>query len=300
MKILAAGASGFIGHALLQQLLEEKHEILLLTRDPHKIQEPSIKVLAWDGKNLGGWAQKAQGVEAVINLSGQGIADKGWTAERKKELIDSRIHSTRALIEFVRSCPQKPSVFINASAVGYYGDVPHQEITESFPRGSGFLAEVCELWEKEASKAAAFGIRTVMLRTGIVLEKDGGAVQKMLLPFKLFMGGPLGNGKQWVPWIHREDEVNAIVFILTHSDLAGPVNLTAPLPVTMKEFCSALGKTIRRPCWAPVPGFILRLLLEEMSELLLGGQRAVPKKLLDAGFVFRYPRCEEALKAIFA
>lgn len=300
MKILAAGANGFIGHALLLQLLREKHEILLLTRDPHKIQEPSVKTLGWDGKNLGGWAQKAQGVDAVINLSGQGIADKRWSAERKKELIDSRIHSTRALIEFLRSCPRKPAVFVNASAVGFYGDVPDQEITENSPKGSGFLAEVCELWEKEAAKAETLGIRTVMLRTGIVLEKGGGALAKMLLPFKLFTGGPLGSGKQWMPWIHREDEINAILFILTHSNLSGPVNLTAPYPVTMKEFCFALGKVLRRPCWAPVPGFMLRLLLGEMSELLLGGQRVVPKKLLDAGYVFRYSKCDDALKALCA
>jgi uncharacterized protein (TIGR01777 family) len=192
----------------------------------------------------------------------------------------------------------RPSVLINASAVGYYGDVSDREVTEAHPRGPGFLAEVCEQWEKEAQAAESLGVRVVCLRTGVVLEKDGGALPRMLLPFRMFVGGPVGSGRQWFPWIHREDVVGIILFALTHPDLAGPINVMAPDAVTMTEFCRALGRAMRRPSWLPVPSVALKLIFGEMSEILLTGQRAAPKKLLEAGYHFHHPKLDECLSAV--
>jgi uncharacterized protein (TIGR01777 family) len=188
-------------------------------------------------------------------------------------------------------------VLINASAVGYYGNVPEGAVTEINPRGAGFLADVCGQWEDEAMKAQAFGVRVVLLRTGIVLDKNGGALKKFLLPFRFFVGGPLGNGRQWFPWIHVQDEVNAILFAMEHEQIIGPVNLTAPHSVRMSEFCKVLGKVLRRPSWFSVPGFILKIALGDMAEpLLLDGQKAIPKKLLDARFQFQFQNIEDALR----
>lgn len=297
MKILLAGATGFIGKPLLQELIRNKHEIYLLSRHTPKNVPASAIVLNWDGKNLGNWTVQAKDADAVINLSGEGIANERWTAKRKQTLIDSRVQSTRALVSFMKQMPRKPSVFINASAVGYYGNVPSGNVTETSPKGHGFLAETCELWELEAKAAEELGIRTVLCRLGIVLEKDGGAMAKMLPPFKFFAGGPLGSGEQWFPWIHRDDVIGAILFALENPSISGPVNFTAPSPVTMKIFSQKLGETIHRPSWAPVPGFMLHLMLGEMASMLLEGQCAVPQKLSKAGYHFKYASVEEALKA---
>ena len=298
MKILISGGTGFIGKSLVDALLQQGHEIILLARRPEKIlPQNGLKPVAWDGKQVGDWAAAAQGADAVINLAGEGIADQRWSARRKKELTDSRIFSTRALTVFIRNSPKKPAVFINASAVGYYGNVLSGDVTENSPKGRGFLADLCEQWENEARLAESAGVRTVLLRTGIVLEKGGGALAKMLFPFRIFAGGPLGSGQQWFPWVHREDVTGAILFSLDHSNLSGPVNMTAPNPVTMKEFCSQLGHVLHRPSWAPVPAFALKIILGEMAEMLLEGQKAVPQKLTVAGYRFRYTHLYEALTA---
>lgn len=302
MKILLAGATGFIGQSLITALIKEGHSIIVLTRrvpgDRSLDLSPKATVLQWDGKSVGDWAQKADGVDAIINLSGEGIADKRWTPERKKALADSRLQSTRAIVNFIKKATRKPVTYMNASAVGYYGNVPLGNVLENAPRGTGFLAELCEQWENEAKVAEGLGVRTVLLRTGIVLERGGGAIEKMLLPFKFFVGGPLGSGNQGFPWIHREDEIGAMLFLLQNPKISGPVNLTAPNPVTMKEFCATLGKVMHRPSWAPVPAFMLRFLLGEMADMLLEGQKVVPQKLIAAGYSFKYPHLEEALKAI--
>ncbi len=298
MKILLSGATGFIGKSLINELLKTGHDLILLTRNPSKIiQRPSLSVLPWDGESTKLWGHSADGVDAVINLAGEGIADKRWSESRKKALIESRAKSTKAIVEFIRTAKKKPSVFINASAVGYYGNVPSGDVFESSPKGQGFLAETCDLWEKEAKPAEALGVRTAFIRIGIVLEDGGGALAKMTFPFSLYAGGPLGSGKQWFPWIHRDDIIGAILFILQNQNLSGPVNLVSPNPVTMSEFCKKLGKVMRRPSWAPVPGFMLKILLGEMADMLLGGQRALPKKLTDAGYVFKYNEAEDALHA---
>lgn len=299
MKILLAGATGFIGKPLIDALIQEKHELILLTRHPSKMNaRPELKVLDWDGKKLGQWSEKAAGVDAVINLSGAGIADQRWTAARKQEILDSRMDSTRVLVEFMRRSSSKSKVFINSSAVGYYGNVPEGDVTENTPKGNGFLADICDAWEKEAKAAESLGIRVVLIRTGIVLEKGGGALAKMLFPFQIFAGGPLGSGRQWFPWIHRDDEIGLILFSLQNHAIQGAVNATAPNPLTMKDFCSTLGKVMHRPSWAPVPGFMLHILLGEMADMLLGGQKAIPQKALRNGYRFKYPELQASLQAI--
>jgi hypothetical protein len=214
-----------------------------------------------------------------------------------ERIRDSRIHATRAIVEGIASANVKPEALVNASAVGYYGEVPEDEVTEEYPPGSDFLAEVCRAWEAEALRARTMGVRVVLLRTSIALG-DGGALARMLMPFRFFVGGPLGSGRQWFPWIHRDDVVSAIEFALRERSLEGPVNLAAPEPVRMADFCRRLGRVLHRPSWLPVPAIALKLLLGEMSTMVLTGQKAVPRKLLQTGFRFRYSHLEAAMMDI--
>ncbi len=303
MKIVLAGTTGFIGKPLVERLLKSGHTLFILTRDPARLPRstsPKLHALQWDGERQGNWARFMDGADAVINLAGEPIAAKRWTAGQKEKILRSRINTTRAITQAVCSAQQKPKVLVNASAVGYYGAVEAGDVTEEAPRGQGFLAEVCEAWEREAARVMQAGVRLVLLRTGVVLEKGGGALAKMEFPFRVFAGGPLGSGRQWFPWIHCDDELGLIEYALDQEKVSGPLNATAPLPVTMEEFCKALGRVLHRPSWAPVPAFVLKLLLGEMSELLLTGQKAVPQKALEKGYRFKYPDVEGALKAIYA
>ncbi|MBI5474737.1 MAG: TIGR01777 family protein [Ignavibacteriae bacterium] len=302
MKIILAGGSGFIGRRLIQKLATARHVVVLLTRNPaavHLEAWPSVKLTQWDAKSSGLWAKELDGADAVINLAGETLA-KRWSSRQKERIVNSRIDATRALVGAVRQAQHKPSVFINGSAVGFYGDVPNDPVPETHPRGVGFLSDVCERWESEARKAEECGVRVVMLRTGPVLGSDGGALQKMALPYKLFVGAPLGSGRQWFPWIHRDDVVRVIQLALEKSDLAGPINLVAPDSVTMKQFCDQLGRTLHRPSWPPVPAFVIRLALGEMAGMLLTGQRVVPSKLIEHGYSFRHPKLDDALRNIFS
>lgn len=302
MNIVLAGGTGFIGQALLEKLLEAKHSVILLTRNPGRARSLAgefVKVEKWDGKTVGLWAQHIDDSDAVINLAGESIGEKRWTKARKALILNSRVDATKALVAAIAQSKKKPSVLVNQSAVGYYGNVETGDVGELHPKGNDFLADVADRWEQEARVAEALGVRVVTPRCGVVLEKDGGALKKMLIPFKLFVGGPLGSGHQWFPWVHRDDVVGAFLFALDTPKLSGPVNVAAPEAVTMKEFCSALGKTMRRPAWAPVPAFVLRAALGEMSFIVLTGQRVVPKKLLEAGYPFRYRTLDVALQAIF-
>jgi len=302
MKIIVAGGSGFIGKALIQNLLAQKHTVVLLTRSQKANQPPArgaVHVAQWDGENLGKWTEQLEGADAVVNLSGESIAAKRWTAPQKRKIVESRIRTTRAIVKAISQTKAKPKLLINASAIGFYGNVEQGDVTESHPKGKGFLAETCSQWEEEAIKAETAGIRVIRLRIGVVLEKGGGALARMLPPFRFFMGGPLGSGKQWFPWIHREDLVGLIIFLVTHPSAAGAVNATAPNPVTMKELCQTLGNVMRRPSWAPVPAFVLKVLLGEMAEnMLLTGQKVVPAKATDLGFPFKYPVLRDALEDI--
>ena len=302
MKIVLTGGTGFVGKALLPKLIDAGHEVSLLSRSERRTNSsshPALRTFAWDAKTQGVWSKEIDGADAVINLAGESIAAKRWTATQKELLLNSRIDSTRALVEAIARSQKKPAVLINASAVGFYGNVDEGDVTELHPNGKDFLAHVCARWEEEARKAENLNVRTVLLRFGVILEKGSGALEKFIPPFQFFIGGPLGSGRQWFPWVHREDTAEVILFSLQNQALAGAVNVTAPEVVTMKEFCRHLGRAMRRPSWALVPGFALRLLLGEMAGMILGGQRAVPKKLLEAGYTFRHPGVQEALDSIF-
>jgi len=302
MKIVITGATGFIGKPLVAKLSAAGHHLVLLTRDPalsHWHVTPKLQVLQWDGRSPGKWSAAFEGADAVINLAGESIAAKRWTPEQKERLLKSRIDATRTIVQAIQAAKNKPKVLINGSAVGFYGPVEQGDVTEETPLGHGFLANLCDVWEKETVPLKNSGVRVVLLRTGIVLERGGGALAKMEFPFKIFAGGPLGSGQQWFPWIHRDDEIGLIEFALTSDKVSGPLNATAPEPLTMTEFCKALGRALHRPSWAPVPAFALKVLLGEMSEMLLTGQKAIPHKALQAGYVFKYPTADAALKAVY-
>ena len=302
MNIVLAGGTGFIGGALVDALLARGDRPTLLTRDPEAAQGrwgANAACVAWDGKNDGDWAKTLDGADAVVNLSGASIADGRWTPARKLVLIKSRLEPARALVSALSSAAKRPKVLINASAVGYYGDVPEGAAAETAAQGRDFLASLCGQWEREALAAEPLGTRVVLARLGVVLEKDGGALPRMALPFKLFAGGPLGSGKQGFPWIHRDDVVGAILFALDRENLSGPANFAAPGAASNREFSAALGRALGRPSWAPVPAFVLKLALGEMAGMLLTGQRAAPKKLLDAGYRFKYETADAALSAIY-
>ena len=298
MKLVVAGATGFIGSILCGRLLEKGHTLTLLTRSaPQDASTQQKRWLHWTPDTSGVWEKAVEGVDGVINLSGEPIAAKRWTPQQKRRILRSRLETTRGLVEAVAKAQQKPKFLINSSAIGYYGPRGDESIAEEAKPGTGFLAETTRDWEEEASRAESLGLRVIYLRTGIVLGRNGGALAKMLPPFKFFVGGPLGSGTQWMSWIHMEDEVGLIIHLANHEQAAGPVNATAPNPVTMKEFCQTLGKVLGRPSWAPVPDFALRLLLGERAEMLLTGQRVIPAAAQRFGYQFRYPNLEEALQA---
>jgi hypothetical protein len=300
MKIVASGMSGLIGSVLLERLRAKNEVVILKRKASGSAASKTGRSVAWEPPKIGDWAREIDGARAVINLSGEPIAGKRWTPDQKKELRDSRLSTTKALVDAMVLAKTKPSVFLNASAIGFYGPRNEEVLSEVSPAGTGFLAELCGEWEKEALRASALGIRTVLLRTGIVLAKEGGALSKMVPPFKFFIGGALGSGRQIMSWIHLEDEVGGILKCLEDERISGPVNLTAPNPVSMSEFAGSLGRVLRRPSFLPVPGIALKILLGEMSELLLTGQNVAPKTLLSAGYVFKYPRLEPALENLLS
>lgn len=290
MRIVIAGGTGFIGRALLDALRARGDSPVLLARDPSRASA-GVEVFAWDGRP-GPWATALEGADAVVNLAGENVAGGRWTPARKLALIRSRVDTTRAL------AAARPRALINASAVGYYGARPAGDCPEEAPQGSDFLAALCGQWEREARAAEKAGARVVPLRFGVVLGRGGGALARMLLPFKLGLGGRLGSGLQPFPWVHLEDAVGAILFALDQAALSGPANVVAPELVDNAAFASALGRALRRPAILPAPAFALRMALGEMSELLLGGQRALPRKLESAGYRFRHPRLDEALASL--
>ncbi|NOZ69543.1 MAG: TIGR01777 family protein, partial [Deferribacteres bacterium] len=238
------------------------------------------------------------GFDAVVNLAGEPVAPGRWTSERKKRILSSRINTTRALVQSMQQAQKRPRVLVSASAVGYYGPHNDEYVTEETPPGSDFLADVCVKWEAEAFRAEALNIRVVTVRLGAVLGADGGALPRMVLPFKLFLGGPIGSGRQWFSWIHIDDVAGIIRFALENNAVSGPVNATAPTPVTNRDFSSALGRALHRPSCLPVPAFMVRLIFGEMGEMLLTGQRVLPDKALKAGYRFKYADLDDALKAI--
>jgi uncharacterized protein (TIGR01777 family) len=298
MKLVVTGATGFIGTALCARLLEQGHTLTLFTRgSPRDAGTATKRWLHWTPGALREWGSALDGVDGVINLAGEPIAAKKWTHTQRQRIETSRIDGTNSLVQGIAKVRSRPKFLVNASAVGYYGPRGDEIVTEETPPGDDFLSLLCRDWEEEAKKAEPLGLRVVRLRTGIVLGSGGGALGKMSQPFKFFVGGPLGSGQQWMSWIQLEDHVRLILELIENTQLSGPVNATAPNPVRNKEFCQALGKALRRPCWAPVPGFALRLVLGEMAEMLLTGQRVIPAVVQKLGFQFRYPNLEEALQA---
>ena len=300
MRVVITGATGFIGRALCGALHRD-YEIVALSRNidvARKSIGDLAKVMRWDAKTAAGWAAEADGALAIINLAGENVASGRWNKARKSRILQSRLDATSAIIEAIKQLKNKPKVVIQASAIGWYGPRSDEQLDEDSTPGKGFLANVCRDIESAAEEIEGLGVRCVVIRTGIVLGRDGGALAKLITPFRFYLGGHLGNGRQWFSWIHLEDEVAAIKFLLENEHLKGVFNLTAPQPVTMKEFCKILGKVLHRPVWLNVPGFAVRLAFGEMAdEMLLSGQRVLPNRLLDTGFDFQYANVEQALRS---
>ena len=295
MKILISGASGLLGTHLIPTLEAKGHEIHTLVRKTPK----GANEIRWDSKTGVDDEEQAklEDFDAVIHLAGDNIASENWSPEKKRKIRESRSTGTRVLVEALRKTEIPPKIFVSASATGFYGDRGDEDLTETSPKGVGFLPDVCDEWEREARRAEDFGARVALLRTGVVLSKDGGALEKMLTPFRFGVGGTVGSGKQWMSWISLEDTLEIYHLALENEQISGAVNTTSPNPVTNAEFTDTLGKVLHRPTVLPVPEFAIRLLFGEMGErLLLEGNKVLPKKLQDFGFEFKFPDLEEALK----
>lgn len=298
MRIIITGGTGLIGRALTDELVSGGHNVVVLSRAPERSAgfPEGVRVEGWDAHTANGWGHLVEDADAVVNLAGESIGGGRWTAERKQRIRQSRLDAGRAVVQAVELAAHKPRVVVQASGIGYYGPTADQEITEEAPPGDDFLAQVAQEWEASTAPVETLGVRRAIIRTGVVLSLKGGALPRMLFPFKLFAGGPLGSGQQWFPWIHIHDEVTAIRFLIENKDAAGPFNLAAPNPLTNARFSRLVGRALGRPAIVPAPAFALRLALGEMATLLLDGQRAVPHKLQALGFRFRYPQAEEALR----
>lgn len=306
MKIAITGATGFVGSRLVKKLNDAGYQILILTRNPEKAKRvfpssafPNLETVKYTPKESGDWQKAISGCDAVINLAGEPISER-WTPQHKQEILESRQLGTRNLVEAIAQAESKPQLLISGSAIGYYGTSETATFDETNPPGNDFLAEVCQQWEAEANKVKELGVRLVIFRIGIVLGDDGGALAKMIGPFKMFAGGPIGSGRQWFSWIHRDDLVNLILEAIKRTDMAGIYNATAPNPVRMTEFCQTLGEVINRPSWLPVPEFALELLLGDGAKVILEGQQVLPKQTQSLGFQYQYPDLKPALTEILS
>lgn len=299
MKVMISGGTGMIGWALAQDLGREGHEAILLTRNANQLVTlpRGIRLLQWDGVSAGDWAKELETTDAVVNLAGENLSARRWTNQQKEKIIASRVNAGRALSEAIEKTNHKPAVLIQASGVGAYGTSEDRVFAETDAYGSDYLASVTKVWEASTQSIERLGIRRVIIRSGVVFSKGKGALKLMLLPFRLFVGGVIGSGRQWIPWIHLEDEVKAIRFLMENEKAQGVFNLSAE-PVTNKQFAKSAGKALRRPSWFPMPGFVLQLVLGEMSMMVLDGQKVSANKILDLGYQFIYPKIDEALNAI--
>jgi uncharacterized protein (TIGR01777 family) len=296
MRVVIAGGSGFLGSALTQRLRAENHDVAVLTRRPGRPGD-----LAWDPAAPGGeWRRAIDGSDAVINLAGESIDGGRWTRARKSAIFDSRITATEAIVGAIAGAGRPPAVLLNGSAIGIYGAHRDEVVTETSGPADDFLARVCVAWESAAA-AAATTTRVVLLRTGLALDRTAGALPRLALPFHLMVGGPVSSGRQWWSWIHVDDWVAMARWAIEREELSGPINLTAPAPVTNREFATTLGRVLRRPAGLPAPAFALRLALGEMADaLILTGQRVLPARASEGGFTFRYATLEAALRAIYS
>lgn len=306
MKIAITGATGFVGSYLVKRLQAEGENVIILTRNADhasrvfpKSAFPNVEIVAYNPSQSGDWQNVISGCDGVVNLAGASIGEGRWTPERKQEIIDSRKIGTQKLVEAIAKAEQKPSVLVNASAIGYYGTSETATFEENSPPGDDFLSEVCTAWEAEARKVKDLGMRLVIFRFGVVLGM-GGAIAKMLPVFKLFAGGTIGTGKQWFSWVEVDDLVNLIVTALKRPDMEGVYNATAPNPVRMGEFCHTLGDVVHRPSWLPVPAFALELLLGDAAMVVLEGQKVLPKRTLESGFTYKYSNLKPALESFLS
>jgi len=298
MNVFIAGGTGFIGQALIKKLLASGHAVTALARNPDKLTDlsPQLRIVPGSPLIPGPWQQELANHEIIINLTGASIFTR-WTSTAKQIILHSRVTATRNIVEAIPAQGPSPITLINASASGYYGFCQDEEKYESGPSGAGFLATVCQVWEKEALQAQGKA-RVLLMRTGVVLGKNGGALATMLPAFRLGIGGKLGSGQQWFPWIHLEDLTSAVIFLMESKEIHGPVNLSAPKPVRNEEFTKCLGQTLGRPTFLPVPGVAIRLALGELSSVVLEGCRMMPGVLLANGFSFRFPKLQSALEDI--
>lgn len=296
MRVLMTGGTGLIGQALSTSLLSDRHEVVVLTRDPDSAPPlpQGAQAVRWDARTSEGWGTLVNGADAIINLAGASLNHR-WTRRYKRLIRDSRVQAGRAVVEAVAQATRRPLVVIQASGTGYYGSRDDEVVTEKTGAGDGFLGKTAIAWEDSTAPVKTMGVRRAVIRTGVVLSEMGGAFPLISLPFRLFLGGPLGDGQQWLPWIHIDDEVRAIRFLMQHTEAAGPFNLTAPHPVTNAQFTRHLGEAMGRPAPLHVPSWALRLAMGEMSTVVLDGQRAVPRRLLNSGFSFRFAALEAAL-----
>jgi uncharacterized protein (TIGR01777 family) len=299
MKILITGATGLIGRAICQSLINDGNQVVVLSRRPASaIGLSGVSAFQWEPENESPPHQSLEDVAAVIHLAGESVAAGRWTDEQKRRIRDSRVKGTRNLVRGMGASRNPPKILISGSAVGFYGDRGGEILTESSKPGSGFLPDVCMAWEAEADRARAFGARVALVRTGVALSPSGGALEKMLLPFKLGLGGRLGSGQQWFPWIHLEDIVGIFLHALKTAGVDGPINGASPGIVTNEEFTRDLAAVLNRPVFLPVPEFALRLLMGEMGGVVLASQRVVPRVAIDTGYQFRYPYLKPALESL--
>ena len=303
MKIALTGATGLVGSRLVARLNQAGHSILVFTRNPSKAQRvfptstfSNLEIVRYTPQESGTWQQSVSGCDAVVNLAGEPIAER-WSPQQKQAIMDSRQIGTRKLVEAIAMAEQKPQVLVSGSAIGYYGTSENSAFDESSGSGIDFLAQVCQNWEQEAQKVTEYGVRLVILRIGIVLA-NGGALGKMIGPFKMYAGGPIGSGKQWFSWIHRDDLVNLICKAVEDSSMSGVYNATAPNPVRMSKLCQTLGEVMNRPSWLPVPDFVLEVLLGDGAIVVLEGQQVLPKQTQQSGFEYKYPELKPALAEI--
>lgn len=299
MRILIPGGSGLIGKILIPALLSDGHQVWILSRHPELVMPVgSSQVAAWDGRSGKGWEKILESVDAVINLAGENIGAAPWTKDRLDRIRSSRINAGQAIIDGLKKVKDRPQLLIQQSAIGCYGVSLTQTFDENASYGADTLSSICVDWEGSTKPVEDFGVRRIVLRTGLFLTRQGGVLPRIMLPFQLFAGGPLGNGRQWYSWIHFQDWVEAVRFLLKKDDARGIYNLTAPEPVTNAEFGRTLAWVMRRPYLVPAPSFALRMVLGKMSSLVLDGQRVVPKRLQEAGFQFKFPKLHNALEDI--
>ena len=297
MYTIIAGGSGLIGRALTADLTADGHEVIILSRRPEQVRglPPGARAVQWDGRTPEGWQECVEECDAIVNLTGTRIAPWPWTAARKRQILDSRVHSGAAVTQAVAGAAKRPRVVVQASGVGFYGPRGDESIDETAAPGDDFLAQVCIAWEATAEPLDALGVRRVIIRTGHVLSRTGGLLPYLALPYRLWLGGPMGNGRQGQPWIHIADHVAAVRWLIEHEVATGAFNLVAPQYTTNASMSRALGQALGRPAIVTVPAFVLRLLLGEEATILLDGQHPVPARLQELGFSFRFPTAEAAL-----